>query len=310
VKRIERIYIATHRGDMRFTRICVASIRRWYPEIPLYLIKDMVNGPFSTSEVEERWNARVWPTKDRVFGWGFAKLEPLFESQRVRYLMLDSDIVFLGRVIDALERFDEDFVVQEEVQPKSKVVDLYFDPAALKARVNPQFRGPAFTFNTGQYVATSGMLARADFATLVDWTTPRRVRMPEVFNPSEQGVLNYVLLQAQTTGAVTIARTPFMKWGAEEVRDIEVSLLKDGSPYPYLIHWAGLKAPRLRHMMRADILRHFEDGYYKHVPGGRLLFYARALADEAWGWRTRATRRLRWLANRMGLARSLAGAKN
>lgn len=274
------IYVATHRADLRLTRICVASIRRWYPSIPIFLLKDEANGPFDTREIERIWNVKLWPTSKQPYGWGFIKLQPLFDTTGIRFLMLDSDIVFLGPVIDALEKFDTDFVVQEEVQPPEDVPNLYFDPARIRATRDPDFPDPAFTFNTGQYVGTSGRIQREDFGDLVEWTAPRRVRYPEMFNPSEQGVLNFVVLERLRAGAISVARTPFMKWGRDEMSGIRVDALTESSPYPYVIHWAGLKDVRLRRMLRGDILRHFERAYYSRILFGSARLCARIVAAD------------------------------
>jgi hypothetical protein len=290
VRRIDRVYIAAHRRDLRLTRICVASVRQWYPDIPIFLLKDEVNGAFSTREIEELWHVKVWPTKARSFGWGFIKLEPLFDTEKVRYLILDSDIVFLGRVIDALEEFDEDFVVQEELQPASDVPGLYFDPQKVRAELDPAFTGPAFTFNSGQYVATSGLLRREDFGKLVAWTEPRRVTHPEMFNPGDQGVLNFVVLEKFAARAVSVARTPFMKWGKAEMAEFDVARLNASSPYPYVIHWAGLKHLRLRRMLRADILRHFERRYYAKLSHGSARLATRLVAADVQRFYGRAAR--------------------
>ncbi|MEP7087656.1 MAG: hypothetical protein ABI884_10150 [Gemmatimonadota bacterium] len=297
MSRIERIYIATHRGDLRLTRICVASVRRWYPAIPIFLLKDFAHGDFSTKELEEKWNVQVWPTKERSFGWGFIKLEPLFAVERARYLVLDSDIVFVGRVIDELERFGEDFVVQKEVQSAGEIPALYFDAPRIRKSFAPEFNGPAFTFNTGQYVATSGVLKRADFEALIQWSEPRRVTHPELFNPSDQGVLNYVVLEKLAAHEITVARTPFMKWGAAEMSEFEVASLNDDSPYPYLIHWAGLKNRRHGKMLRADILHHFEGVYYAQTVFGGARLLARHVRAEVEHWFCRAIR----LARKVGL---------
>src|SRR5687767_4543447 len=131
--KISKIYIATHKYDMRFTRICVASIRYWYPEIPIYLIKDYLNGDFNTDEIEDVWNVGVYETSRKTFGWGFSKLEPLFSKATERFLVLDSDIVFTGRVLDYLNEFDSDFVVQFESQPEAEIERLYFSIQQLKS---------------------------------------------------------------------------------------------------------------------------------------------------------------------------------
>jgi hypothetical protein len=292
MSRIDRVYIAAHRRDLRLTRICVASVRRWYPDVPLFLLKDQTNGAFNSQEIEETWNVQVWPTKDQTFGWGFIKLEPLFDTERHRFLMLDSDIVFLGRVIDSLEKFDADFVVQEEQQPLRDIPDLYFDAARIRASFNPALNDPAFTFNTGQYVGTSGLIARDDFSELVQWSQPRRVRHPEMFNLGEQGVLNYVVLEKLADGSISVARTPFMKWGKEEMSPFDIASLDGDSPYPYLIHWAGLKKLRLRRMLRADILSHFETAYYRRLAFGRARQWSRLAQDEIERWYRRAGRLL------------------
>jgi hypothetical protein len=233
---------------------------------------------------------RTWPTNARTFGWGFIKLEPLFDAERHRYLMLDSDIVFLGRVIDFLEQFDADFVVQEERQPPHAVPNLYFDTPSIRASLNPTMNDPVFTFNTGQYVAMSGLIARRDFAELVEWSEPRRVKHPKMFNPSDQGVLNYVVLGKLGAGSISVARTPFMKWGEQEMSPFEVASLDANSPYPYVIHWAGLKKLRVRHMLRADILRHFEAAYYERFAFGRVRRWARLVRAELERWYRRAGR--------------------
>jgi hypothetical protein len=219
-----------------------------------------------------------------LFGWGFIKLEPLFSEERIRYLMLDSDIVFLGPVIDALEQFDTDLVVQEETQPVHDLPNLYFDTEKIRGSFNPHIAAPAFTFNSGQYVATSGLIRREDFADLVSWSEPRRVRYAEMFNPGDQGVLNYVVLERVAARALTVARTPFMKWGRGEMDAFDVALLSSASPYPYVIHWAGLKNRRLRKMLRADILSHFERDYYARLAFGGLRRWARLIGSEGERW--------------------------
>ena len=278
---IDRVYIACHRRDLRLTKICVASIREWYPTLPIYLLKDEFNGPFSTTELERRWNVRVWPLAERIFGWGFIKLEPLFMEERIRFLVLDSDIALVGPVLDVLERENADFIVQYEEQPASDIPRLYFDPAIMSRR-DPEYPGIAFTFNSGQLVATGGLLRRADFENLVHWSAPRRVVQPDAFNASDQGVLNYVLLKKAAQGSVRVARVPFMKWGERELAKLHVPTPGDATQ-PYIVHWAGLKRPRVGQMLRSDILLHFERAYYRDQPFGHVRRLYAAAADYV-GW--------------------------
>ncbi len=45
-------FVACCKTDFYFARICVASIRYWYPEHPIYLLKDDSQGIFSTEEMK------------------------------------------------------------------------------------------------------------------------------------------------------------------------------------------------------------------------------------------------------------------
>ena len=276
--RIEKIYIATHKHDLRLTRICVASIRFWYPHIPIYLIKDYFSGDFSTEELERVWNVGVLKTRQRLFGWGLAKLEPVFTEIGKRFLILDSDTVFTGRVLDWLEDYTEDFVVHLETQPTQRLTEIYFDLDKLR-EFDPQFRFPDRTFNTGQYVATGGLLKREDFDA-VNWTSsPPSLKYPQIFKNGDQGVLNYVLLKKVASRQVSVVGVPFMRWPMEDISDIDLAQLAGDSPYRYVIHWAGLRLPKIGDMIRSDILLFFEDYYYSRIPLGKTRNRYRVAAD-------------------------------
>lgn len=285
---IERIYIACHRRDLRLTRICVASIRAWYPEIPIYLIKDQVNGPFCTRELEKYWGVTEWSCDAQRFGWGFAKLEPLFDTTRRRFLVLDSDIAFVGPVLEKLAQSSADFVVHDEQQPPEAVRSIYFDLDRI-GHVDATFRTPAFTFNTGQIVATSGVLARSDFEAVIEWTEPRRLRHPDIFKNGDQGIMNYVLLCKLVAGEVSVDRVPFMLWGLEQTASVSLPDPLRRSSHRDLIHWAGMKKPRINSMMRGDILLYFEKQYYRRVRWGQPRRLMRAIDDYCYSiwWRLR-----------------------
>jgi hypothetical protein len=100
--RIDQIYIGCYSGDQRFTRILVASIRTWYPNIPIDLIKDESQEKFDTSDIERFWHVDIMECQRKTFGWGFAKLEPLSLEEKKRILLLDSDQIFAGPVLGSV----------------------------------------------------------------------------------------------------------------------------------------------------------------------------------------------------------------
>ena len=61
--KIEGVVISCYRFDLHLTRLCVASLRFWYPEIPIWLLKDSRYGDFSTREIESYWNVQVYPSR-------------------------------------------------------------------------------------------------------------------------------------------------------------------------------------------------------------------------------------------------------
>src|SRR3954451_4831298 len=124
--KIEGIVISCYPLDLQLTRICVASARLWYPQIPICLLKDRRFGDFDTREIEKHWNVQVYPTSQNTLGGGFGKLQVLTELPKRRLLVLDSDIVFAGRVIDRLEMFDEDFIVAKEDNHDAASIDKHF----------------------------------------------------------------------------------------------------------------------------------------------------------------------------------------
>lgn len=75
---IKRVFISGFKYDVNFTRTCVSNFREYYPLIPITLIKDKYYGDFYTNDIEEHYNVDVMDVGNRVFSWGFAKLEPLF----------------------------------------------------------------------------------------------------------------------------------------------------------------------------------------------------------------------------------------
>ena len=99
MSKIQKIYIACCKKDAWFTKLCVASIRYWYPRIPIFLIKDYLWGDFDTSEIEQRLDVSVLDTERKKLGWGFSKLEAMFLENNERILVFDSDTVFVGRVV-------------------------------------------------------------------------------------------------------------------------------------------------------------------------------------------------------------------
>ena len=274
---IDCVYVATGLHDSRFTRICVAGIRFFYPNIPIRLLLGGAMRPRFLDELKCMYNVETAAVSPGNYGWGFIKLEPLFQEQPERFLVLDSDTVLIGPVLEVAEECHSEFIVDEENQSAADTKRLYYDWEKIK-KIDPRAMPPDFVFNSGQWFGSSNLLAREDFVTWLDWSMPRSLRYPHAFMPGEQGILNYVLNNKAQSCRGAVARRKILRWPGHDLTDIKLPAIMRGkdSPYRYIIHWAGFKAPRLESLPRADILIHFERLYYENHGGGERLRLARA----------------------------------
>lgn len=278
---ISRIYIAASRRDSRLTRICVASVRSFYPDIPVFLLPGGKLEPCLTSELRSHWNVQVAEIPAGDYGWGFVKLEPLFGPPGAPFLMLDADTVITGPVFDAIDARlgvadAPDFLVDEEDQSESEMRRLYYDWDRVRG-IDPEAKRPAFVFNSGQWVGTPGILSRDEFSSWVEWTMPPSLRHPDIFMPGDQGILNYVLNQGHARGQFRVDRLPLMRWPGHGLEGFSDRSVATGSAPARVIHWAGMKRLRFSAMKGSDLLFYFEKLYYTRIPGGEGLRHARAM---------------------------------
>jgi len=272
---IDCIYIAASARDARYTRICVASIRYFYPEIPIQLL---AGGPLQRGLAEELhryWDVEVANLPLGDYGWGFVKLEPLFRPPGERFMILDSDTVFTGPVLKVAVGRGEDFIVDDEHQTPARAKEIYYNWEGAEDE-GCSMRTPSFFFNTGQWFGRSGILRRDDFADLIQWSFPRRLTKPSVFKNGEQGVLNFVINEQVRIRSMQVLRVPLMRWPGYGLHGLDVENVSKRSARPMVVHWAGMKRTRLSKMTGASLLAYFEQVYYQRLPAGSLR---RALAS-------------------------------
>ncbi|MEP7324270.1 MAG: hypothetical protein ABI761_20230 [Saprospiraceae bacterium] len=238
---IDRIYINTHRYD-QYLPSCISSIRYWYPDFPVFLIFDYSNGSPDTLKMLQKWNIQLADFPPKNYGWGLGKFEPLLQKKKEKFLVLDGDTVITGPILDKLNLIDADFIVDKEVQSLDDVVRLYYDPAKLK-EWNREFNYPGYTFNTGQWVGTSGLIDPSVLDELVVWNEKPVLKYPDIFKQADQGILNYILQMLQADNKISLSRIEMMLWpghGNENER-VNHNIKIKGGDTSYVIHWAGIK---------------------------------------------------------------------
>jgi len=272
VMKIDSIVVFCWPGDFRLARICLASVRYFYPDIPLYLMKNIAKGDFDTTEVERRFNVSSLGLT-QPYGSSLGKLELFFQPQLGRFLFIDADQIMAGPVLQVLEQNSEQFVVVPEiVDEKTSTIDkIYYNRRNL-ARFDPDFIVPKFHFNSGQFVGTAGVLSRDDFSGMVEWGRPLKGRNKDTFVFGDQSILNYVFPKLAAQGRITLGYCDFMELARTEYFwSVPLDTIRRRKGRPTLLHWAGIHRSFLFLMRRSELLRFFEKFHYAGLRYGAVL---------------------------------------
>lgn len=266
---VDCIYLAACARDGRLTRICAASIRYFYPDVPIKVLAGDILEKGLAEELQKYWNVEVAELPVGDYGSGFIKLEPLFAPAGRSFMVLDVDTVFAGRVLDHRAQSDAPFIVDDEALPDADLKRLYYNWDKLR-EVDPKVQPAKRAFNTGQWFGVAGVLKREDFDPWVEWTLPRRLKYPDRFMTGDQGVQNYVILQKAALDGLRLERRKLMRWPGHSMAGLDAGRVAARSAPPVVVHWAGMKAMFLRNMAGSELLRFFERYYYSRLPAGRV----------------------------------------
>ena len=271
--KVNKIAIACFKKDLYLLRPCIASIRFWYPDVEIYLIKDYIQGEFSTKEMEQAFNVKTFPAQRKFFGWPWSKLAVILHEEKDKYLFLDSDVVLLGRVLDKLNEYEDEFIVtgvRESDKTNHNINAHYIDMNKMET-FDPAYKFPGFGFNGGQIVMTSGILKEKDFSSVVEFEPNIINKHPDIFKHGDQGPLNYIFAKTFQQGKITLRYEDFWIWpGIPAAESIDLNSIKNKVGIPFVLHWAGIKPVDFRKYIRYDILKFYEDYYYSHVKNGKL----------------------------------------
>ncbi len=269
--------IATHSGDLRYCRILCASIRHFYPHLPIRLLCDGAPDvrplaglgdiePFEPRQPQLR-SLRGLLTKLRVLA--------LVEHYE-HVLFLDADTVLTGPILqlpwggcEALVDAEGfrflpsaaklDYIAQHCFEPEQMQV---FDPS-FDCRRMLAFNSGAFFLKRGSLgvAACLEVLQRLDFE-------PRRL-----FRYGDQGLLNYLFNRAAQQGRLRLRHQGFMlipgpdPWHLLDFSDLTARrVLGRGYRRCYLLHYTTPNRHRsLRAHRFGDVLAAFEAAYYRQV---------------------------------------------
>jgi hypothetical protein len=268
--KIDRIYITTYARDVRQTRICIASIRYFHPDTDIYLIVDEKLGPMPERELANAWGVKRLKTSSRYYLATMGQLEPFYTEPGIRFFQMDTDIVFVGPMLELFGPHDEDIVVQKEFVNEEAYNRHWINRQRI-TELDKDFKYPEWFFNSGQWAGVSGIFSESDFKPwLTDDAVPR-LKEPKLFYQS-QGLLNYVIIKAAQEGRITMGYENVAVWAgnSEELAKISLDDVRDRRHPPLMVHWAGIKKPKLEDYPRSDLFRFFEEVYYSRINGGKV----------------------------------------
>lgn len=262
--KIDRIYVDTCPRDIRQTYINLTSIRFWYPDIPITVLLDPQYKDFLAPELARVWGCEIC-IPDKRFGQQWGKFHALFAPAGSRIMYVDSDIVFLGPVIDRLEQYSEDIIVVDEYHPIENIENYFFGVDQLRA-LDPDFMITHQCFNNGQFVVTTGLVKEEDFKSVVDIREGQMVAKYDYFRCCDQGVMNYVVQKMEQQNRLSVRRDAYMLWGGGDHSGIDASALGRNSRYDQLLHWTGTSIETST-VPNKHILKYFEDLFVEYLAG-------------------------------------------
>lgn len=264
------IVVFANAKDFFLTKICIASIRHFYPDVEIFIVKDELNGKFSTKLLERTYNAKIFKLSKKHFGWSAAKIHFLIENNEDKlFLCLDSDIVFIGPVLEKFENLNSDFCISPEYCEEPIPIDtqsVYFDMNKIKNNFE-KYRFPGYFFNAGQTLVNPSKFSRKYFDKLFEPDRyPYYTNMKD-FPMVDQSILNFVIPILETENKIIVSKIEFMNWSVSffSVKENnELEILNEN--HKYLVHYAGdTRTTHLNLMKGNKLLYFFKSSYFQRL---------------------------------------------
>lgn len=274
---IQGVIIACYREDYWLAKISIGSVRYYYPDLQIYLLKDNAGGEFDTSDSEKYWGVETLDLPRKSWGNPGSRLSLFNPPGNVlngRYLYIDSDVCFLGKVIERLSALPQQFIVSaDHYIPDAddpRILERYYDYAALK-KFDPEFEYTGYVFNGGQFVFTTNVMPQERLDEVFDMEGKPRLKIAGI-KMMDQGGLNYLLPKLNQEGVCSLGIEPFMVYASYEndgFKSIQYESIFSGD-LQRVAHWAGEKKGRPQDFPNGRILVFFQTHYYSRIPMGGI----------------------------------------
>ena len=269
-----KVYIGCCKADFYLLKSCIASIRYWNKVVPVCLLKDISGGDFDTTELEHIFNVSIVPTRYKKLR-GYMKLQPYIEHPDERIFLLDSDMVWLGDMMQCLHHLEEDIAVHAYAPPdwEAELKSWYFDAERLK-QYYPEYNYPGFLFNGGSVCFNTKIFNNSDFEGIIEWKEGAIPKHDHIFFCEDQGIINYLVAEKYLDKKISLKKIEFQITAvSESAKKYEINKAKNLVPTYKIVHWIGPKNGLNSFYDSAHILRFYEEQYYHQLPKGKIRMY-------------------------------------
>jgi hypothetical protein len=240
--------------DVLFAHATVASIRHYYPEIPICVI---VDGNLNDKIFSELYGATTIRSDDKSLGEIGAfcagsprsKLIAHWRGPFEYYLYLDSDAILWGDVLSRLDWHGEDFILfackQTEDAHPSWMSDYYFN-VNLLLKYDPVFSWKRNNyFCAGAYFSKRNIIDIKKWILVESWVSP----IEKIFSwTTDQGPLNYLIFSMAQKGEILLGERD-IQWLPDMIGYEKTNLkyhcdnlrIPNHIDFPTIIHCAGHK---------------------------------------------------------------------
>jgi len=241
---------ACHAGDYALAKATCASIRCSLPDVPIALI---VDGEVNTDDIIRAHGVIPLPVSElpdptlrqacsRSY---FAKWACFWTAPFQRFVYLDSDALAVGAWAEFIHDQSWEFCIF--APPSSDIVEpaalrkYFFDPQEI-ARLDPLFEWEHQPyFCAGAFAASAGFISPAQFLSLLEVSRSN----PTMFDGTDQGMLNYLVLKARAHGkGVQVRNMQFILPDHDPLEALERfghDPSKTPSLPPCIVHYCGIK---------------------------------------------------------------------
>jgi len=177
-------------------------------------------------------------------------------------LCIDSDIIFLGKVLDKFANNSFPFVIHPTYveDPHTDHYRNQFIDVSKAKEYYPKYKYPGYFFNAGQTVVIPGVLTKELLAPSFDPEYYPYYKNQDFFKTVDQSILNTIFpIIPEPVGVAD-----FVVWSGnyfDAKGNVEFNDYENGET-KYLLHYAGdIRTYKLYKMRGEKLLRFFQDTY-------------------------------------------------